>query len=178
MPLPKSIRLWGLVLAVLLIGGCGYYFPHVYSGPHQTVLMPEWKNRTNKLDLDMKIYQSLTRWFQKSGKVSLIRQESGGDLLLTGEILSISLPSVSWRDISDVTGTKVNLVIRYTLKDQRTGKILIDVGGKSYTADYSEEKATIGNENAALAKIIEDLSEYIYLEVLNQIRKQQIQAGG
>lgn len=167
---------WGLVLlCMLVLGGCGYYFPHVYEGPHRSIYMPTWQNRTNKLGLDMKIYQSLSHWFQKSEAVNLTKEKSGADLILAGEILSIDLPSVSWENISTATGTQVNLYVRYVLKDNNSGKILWEVPNKLYTADYTVKTATIAADDEALAKIIDDLSEDIYLGALNKIRKQHTQ---
>lgn len=167
---------WGIVLlCTLLFSGCGYYFPHVYDGPNRVVYMPTWKNRTNELGLDMKIYQSLSLWFQKSETVDLSKEKSGADFALVGEIVSISLPSVSWNSITDSTGTKVSLYVRYSLKDLKTGKILWEVPSKLYTADYSVE-TTSGADDVALAKIIDDMSEDIYLGTLNKIRKQHLQA--
>lgn len=168
---------WGLVLCCALVfSGCGYYFPHVYEGAHRVVYMQTWKNRTNKLGLDMKIYQSLSRWFQKTEAVDLTKEKSGADLILAGEILSIDLPSVSWNSVSDATGTKVQLYVRYALKDLKTGKILWEVPNKLYTADYTVQTATSAADDEALSKIIDDMSENIYLGVLNKLRKQQTQA--
>ncbi|WP_306547454.1 LPS assembly lipoprotein LptE [Desulfobulbus sp.] len=168
---------WGLVLCCALVfSGCGYYFPHVYEGAHRVVYMQTWKNRTNKLGLDMKIYQSLSRWFQKTEAVDLTKEKSGADLILAGEILSIDLPSVSWNSVSDATGTKVQLYVRYALKDLKTGKILWEVPNKLYTADYTVQTATSAADDEALSKIIDDMSEHIYLGVLNKLRKQQTQA--
>ena len=167
---------WGILLLclALLANGCGYSFPHVYQGAHRTVYMPTWQNRTNKLGLDMKLYQSLSRWFQQAEKVDLTRQkDQTTDYVLTGEILSIDLPSISWNTIADVTGTKVSLVVRFALKDQRTGKVVWEVGSKLYTADYTVTPTTIADEEEALVKIIDDLSEDIYLGVLKKIRQQQ-----
>lgn len=168
---------WGLVLCCALVfSGCGYYFPHVYEGAHRVVYMQTWKNRTNKLGLDMKIYQSLSRWFQKTEAVDLTKEKSGADLILAGEIISIDLPSVSWNSVSDATGTKVQLYVRYALKDLKTGKILWEVPNKLYTADYTVQTATSAADDEALSKIIDDMSEHIYLGVLNKLRKQQTQA--
>ncbi len=167
---------WGVLLLclALLVNGCGYSFPHVYEGAHRTVYMPTWQNRTNKLGLDMKLYQSLSRWFQQAEKVDLTRQKGeASDYVLTGEILSIDLPSVSWNTIADVTGTKVSLIVRFALKDQRSGKAVWEVGGKLYTADYTVTSTTVADEDQALAKIIDDLSEDLYIGVLKKIRQQQ-----
>lgn len=168
---------WGILVACLLVvSSCGYYFPHVYEGPRRVLYMSSWKNRTNKLNLDMKIYQSLSKWFQKTPSVDLTKERVGADYALSGEILSIDLPTVSWKTVSDATGTKVKLYVRYSLKDLKTGKILWDVNNILYSADYTVQAATSAADDEALSKIIDDMSENIYLGILNKLRKQQMQA--
>ena len=75
-----------LLIALLALAGCGYYFPHVYDGPEQVVYMPDWENRTSKLGLDNRIYQVLARWFQKSEAVQLTKERGGADYILAGGI--------------------------------------------------------------------------------------------
>lgn len=164
-----------VLVFALFLSGCGYYFPHVYHGPARVVYMPTWQNRTNKLELNNKIYQSLARWFQKSEAISLTKDNTKGDLILTGEILSIDLPSVSWDGVSDATSTKVKLFVRYVLKDLKTGAILWEVPRKLYTADFVINRDNTITEDEALKIIIEDMSEHIYLGILNKIRKQNQQ---
>ena len=168
---------WSVVilLAVLFLSGCGYYFPHVYDGPARVVYMPTWQNRTSKLGLDNKIYQILAHWFQKSPKVTLTKEKTKADLILAGEIISITLPSVSWNGVSDATGTKVQLIVRYVLKDLETGAILWEVPGKLYTADYNVQTVNTTADDMALATIIDEMSEDIYLGTLNKIRKRNMQ---
>jgi hypothetical protein len=172
-----------VLVFALFLSGCGYYFPHVYNGPARIVYMPTWQNRTNKLELNNKIYQSLARWFQKSEAINLTKDNTKGDLILTGEILSIDLPSVSWDGVSVATSTKVKLFVRYVLKDLKTGAILWEVPRKLYTADFTLNRGNINTdpntfnitEDEALKLIIEDMSEHIYLGILNKIRKQNQQ---
>ena len=169
----KPAVVLGLLFACLLcISSCGYYFPHVYEGPPRVVYMPSWKNRTNKLNLDMKIYQSLSRWFQKAQSVHLTKEKVGADYALSGEILAIDLPTISWNTNSDATGTKVKLFVRFSLKDLKSGKILWDENDKLYTADYTVQVANSAADDQALSQIIEDMSEIIYLGTLKQLRKQ------
>jgi len=169
----KNALLAGLMLTCLLfVSSCGYYFPHVYEGPSRVIYMQSWKNRTNKLNLDMKIYQSLSTWFHKTDSVVLTKERTGADYLLTGEIVSIDLPTVSWNTSSDATGTKVNLIVRYSLKDLKSGKVLWNQNNKLYSADYSVQVVNSAADDEALSKIIEDMSEIIYLGTLKQLRKQ------
>ncbi len=162
---------WAMFLCLLLLGGCGYSFPHVYEGPPRVIYASTWNNRTNKLNLDMRIYQSLSRWFQKTPSIDLTKERVGADYALSGEIISIDLPSVSWSSNADTTGTKVSLYVRYSLKDLKTGKIVWEVNNKLYSSDYAVQVATSAADDEALSIIIEDMSENIYLGVLNKLRK-------
>lgn len=170
----KNFRRGVILFCLILLSGCGYYFPHVYDGPTRIVYMPNWQNRTNKLGLDNKIFQSLAHWFQKSEKVILTKDKTQSDLILAGEIISISLPSVSWNGVSNATATKVQIVVRYVLKDLKTGKIIWEVPSKLYTADYPAQTADSTADDVALSKILDEMSENIYLGTLNKIRKQNM----
>jgi hypothetical protein len=59
------------------------------------------------------------------------------------------------------------------LKDLKSGKILWEVPSKIYTADYTVSATTSADDDEALATIIEEMSENIYLGTLNKIRKQR-----
>ncbi|MFZ5796961.1 MAG: LPS assembly lipoprotein LptE [Desulfobulbaceae bacterium] len=171
-----------LILAGLAVisGGCGYYFPHVYEGPVKTIYMPNWKNRTSQLGLDSKIYQQLSRWFQKSRSIKMTKERSEADLILAGEIIDIDLPSISWDQSARATEVKVRLQVRYVLKDIKTDEILWEVPRELWTEDYSTGRYSVNmadNEQKALAEILKDMSERIYLGTLEKLRAQNVQAG-
>ncbi len=173
----KTSGLAVILIICLVIGGCGYYFPHIYDGPSKTVHLTTWKNRTNELDLDAKIYQSLSAWFQKSKAITTTKEKSGADMILAGEIISIDLPSIAWDGDSRATEVKVRLHIRYILKDLASGKVIIEVPKEVWTEEFanSENAATLAdNEKVALEQIIDDLSERIYLHTLDKLRKMNL----
>lgn len=173
MKLSKPL-LFILLVSAILLGGCGYYFPHVYDGPSKTVYMPTWKNRTSQLGLDAKMYQSLSRWFQKSKAITLTKNKEGSDLILAGEIVNIDLPSVSWDANARSTSAKVALVVRYIVKDIQSDTILWEVPNELWTEDYSTEggsSAMADEEQEALEQILSDISERIYLGTLDKLRK-------
>lgn len=156
----------------LLLGGCGYYFPGVYDGPSKTIYMPEWKNRTSKLGIDITLYKSLSRWFQQSEAIVLTKNRDRAELILAGEILSIDLPSISWNADTVTTDVKIKIGVRYVLKNLKTGQILWEVPNELWTEDYPAQTLSSAAENEALTTIIDDLSERIYLGTLNKIRKE------
>jgi len=170
----------GLVLFLsisALLGGCGYYFPHIYEGPGVTVYLPEWKNRTNQLDIDTKMYRALSGWFQKSKSIRTTKKPANADLALAGEIISLELPSAAWDENSVANVVKVRLKVRYVLKDLRTNEILWEEPGKLWSEESSSSAnvLSVENEQAALNKIIDDIAQRLYIGTLDRIRKQNQQ---
>ncbi|WP_028579187.1 LPS assembly lipoprotein LptE [Desulfogranum japonicum] len=160
-------------LITLCLTSCSaYYFPHVYHGPERTIYMPTWQNRTNKLGLDAKIYQELSRWFRKADSVNLTKDRESADLILAGEINYIELPSVSWDGSGSATDVKVRLGVRYVLKDIQSGEILWEKPKEIWTEDYTSSTINAAVEDEALDEIVSDLSESIYLGILKRLRDQ------
>ncbi len=169
------IRYLSICILLLFVStSCGYHNPYVYSGPEISVYIANWKNRTSELNLDSKIYQSLIKWYQKSGSIKVKRTKEGADLILGGEIVAMDIPSLSYGANNTTTQVQAHLTVRYILKNVKTGKVLVEVPSKVYTEAYSitsDSTVTSDNESRALDKIIDDLSESIYLRTLNSIRR-------
>ena len=157
---------------VFLLGGCGYYFPHIYDGPEKSVYMPNWKNRTDKLGIDAVMYQSLSIWFQKSKAIRITKDKETADLILAGEITFIDLPSVAWDGNARTTDVKVRLGLRYVLKDLKNGKILWEVPNDMWTEDFNTLNQSADSEDEALKVILDEVSEKIYLGTLKTLREQ------
>lgn len=164
-------RLLVIFCLIFLLGGCGYYFPHIYDGPERSVYMPNWKNRTDKLGLDAVMYQSLSFWFQKSKAIRITKKKETADLILAGEITYIDLPSVAWDGNARATDIKVELALRYMLKDLKSGKILWEVPNERWTEDFNTLTLQAETEDEALKQIIDDISQKIYLGTLEKLRK-------
>jgi hypothetical protein len=168
----RYIPLWALLS--LIIVSCGYHNPYVYTGPEKVIYIRDWKNRTSELGLDSQFYQSLIRWYQKSGSITISKDSTGADLVLAGEIVSIHLPSLSYGAGKTAAEVKIRLKIRYILKDITTGKILIEQPGEVWTQDYlvgSSSTQTRDNQNEALEIIINDISQKIYQKTLVELPK-------
>jgi len=160
----------------LILASCGYRNPYVYSGPDQNLYITNWHNRTNELLLDAKIFQSLVKWYQKSGSIKVIKGKDGAQLILAGEIISIDLPSLAYGSGNDATEVKVLLTVRYVLKDLVKNTVLLEVGRETWSEEYkvgASSSESSDNEKKALGIIIEDLSENIYIKTLDILSKQK-----
>jgi len=167
-------RLFPLLIVACIVAACGYRNPNIYNGPHKSIYITEWKNRTSELGLDSKLYRSLTKWFQKSGSISTLREKQGADLILAGEVVSLELPSLSY-GVNNVTSeVKVRLRVRYIVKELSTNKILLEIADQTWEESYlvsSSSSANMDNEAKALDKIIEDMSQKIYQKTIYGITK-------
>jgi hypothetical protein len=167
-------RLFPLLIVACMVAACGYRNPNIYSGPHKNIYITEWKNRTSELGLDSKLYRSITKWFQKSGSISTVRQKEGADLILAGEIVSLDLPSLSY-GLSNLTSeVKVRLRVRYIVKEIASNKILLEVSDQTWEENYlvsTNSSVNMDNESKALNKIIEDMSQKIYQKTISGITK-------
>jgi hypothetical protein len=171
--LKTSLRLGILILlSLFVLAACGYHNPTVYSGPEKTIYVTHWKNRTNVLQLDAKIYQSLTHWFQKSNALKVSNQKAGADLILAGEIIAIQQPGLAYGAGNRTSAVKMTLTVRYILKDIKTNEVLLEVPSEVWTENASTTRvsaATADNETQALAGIIDDLSEKIYIKSITKL---------
>lgn len=162
------------IALLLLLTSCGYHNPYVYSGPEKTIYITEWKNRTSELSLDSKIYRSLARWYQKAGSLHVSKTREGADLILAGEIVSISLPSRSYHVNRAAAEVEVRLHVRYILKDIASGRIILEEPNEVLTQSYlTSSTSAVGsaNEKLAMDVIIKDLSQKIYQRTLVGIPK-------
>ncbi|MCI5224920.1 MAG: hypothetical protein D3924_20185, partial [Candidatus Electrothrix sp. AR4] len=152
--MPETSRKLLVFLSLFfLLASCGYYFPNVYSGPEISVYMPTWKNRTDKLGIDHLMYQSLSSWFQKSDKINLTKKKEIADLILAGEIISINLPSIAWNTNAQTTDIKVELRLRYVLKDLKNGKVLWELPNDLWTENYNTLTEKADSEEEAIEQI-------------------------
>lgn len=164
-----------LILSALVFAGCGYRNPNVYTGPEKSIYITTWKNRTNVLSLDMDIYKSLVKWFQKSGKITITKDREGADLILAGEILSIDQPSLSYGENQAATSVYARLTVRYILKDLRNNKVINEVAKKTWNEDYligDTSTETKDNEEEAIETIIDELSQDIYRAAIKELNTQ------
>lgn len=161
----KIFKYLPIALVVMLITSCGYKNPNIYTGPHKTIYVKEWNNRTSKLNLDSDLYRDLTKWFQNSNSLSIVREKQGADLILAGEIVSIELPSLAYNSSNITSEVKVRLKVRYILKELSSNKILLEVPNQIWAEEYIVNASSNVNQQSeedALEKITDDIAKRIY----------------
>ncbi len=162
------------VVTIFFLSACGYRNPYVYSGPEKDIYATTWNNRTSNLQLSAQIYQELLRWFQKSRSLSITKAKEGSDFILAGEIVSIDIPSLAYNAGNSASDVRLRLTVRYIFKDLATDQVLFERASETWTESYrvtGDAAQTRDNADAALKKIIEDMSQRIYQRALVEIAK-------
>jgi len=168
---PTVIR-GAMLCALLFLAACGYHNPYVYDGPDKIIYFAEWKNRTNNLELNTRLYQSLVRWFQKSGSLHVRAERQGADLILAGEIKSLYFPSLAYNASNMAVTGRMYLTVRYILKDLRSGAVLLEEPNYVLDEEYlilADAALTRSSEDEAVGRALEDLSQKIYQRCLAEI---------
>jgi outer membrane lipopolysaccharide assembly protein LptE/RlpB len=163
-----------LFAVLLCLAACGYRNPYVYNGPDKTIYITDWKNRTSELGINTKLYQTLMRWFQKSGSLHISSERQGADLILAGEIKSIYLPSRSYGSNRTAVEGRMYLTVRYILKDLQSDTVLLEEQNHTFSKDYlisNDSTVTRNNEDDAIDQALEDLSQKLYQRCLVEIPK-------
>ncbi len=167
----KYLSLLPIVLLFLVLSGCGYHNPYVYNGPEKSVYFATWKNRTNELQLNFKLRQSLIKSFQRIESIKIVQDKSEADLIVGGEILSISLPSLTYKN-NRTRDVNIRLRYSYIVKDLTNDKILLKRTNKLKTEGYNSmgnPSATAYKENEALETILDEISMEIYQYTLSKL---------
>jgi len=178
--MPTVIR-GALLCALLLLAACGYHNPYVYDGPDKIIYFSEWKNRTNNLELNTRLYQSLIRWFQKSGSLHIRAERQGADLILAGEIKSLYFPNLAYGANNMAVTGRMYLTVRYILKDLRSDAVLLEEPNAVFDEEYlisADAAVTRSNEDEAIGRALEDLSQKIYQRCLAEIPKLAAKTSG
>lgn len=165
-----------LLLTTLLLSACGYSNP-AFRGSDtapatHTLHIPLWMNRTNELGLETTFRHTLNRWFRQASKIRLVAGPQGADLVLDGEILTISLPGESFQQHDQAQEVSATVTIRYTLRNGHDNSIIWQEDGRTRNESYRlvpDSARTLGNRQQALNTLANELAERIYQRTLDTI---------
>jgi hypothetical protein len=136
------------ILAAVSLCGCGYRlsgnaendpsyrWPTLYRGDVHTVAVPIFGNRTFYQGVEFRLTKSIINQLESQSPYKVAPKERA-DTILEGEITSVHLHTISNNAISAVPQEQMyQLVVRFTWRDLRTGKILAQREDFEQTAPY------------------------------------------
>jgi hypothetical protein len=109
-----------------LLGGCGYTSARPFGTDIQTVHVEMFQSREFRRELEFRLTESIVKRIEMDTPYH-VAPRAKADALLTGEVLDVQNMTLGEdfdTDLPREIGSTV--VVRYTLKDLRTGEILVE----------------------------------------------------
>ena len=169
----KTIILLLIALILSIIAGCGYYNPYVANSDAQpfSVHRSMWKNQTNELGLEAILYQSLSNWLRKTKIIDLKESLNDAQYQIVGKITMVDHPEIAYGDDNEATELRAQLGVEYSIVDKTNGTTIFD-RKKTYTETFHQSSSPTQlqtNKNEAMIQIADDISEEIYLYIINKV---------
>jgi outer membrane lipopolysaccharide assembly protein LptE/RlpB len=129
----------------LALAGCGYQFkvegagPTIggsggdstgaaaskLAGPAPRLVVPNFQNKTFEPNLELKFTNYTRHEFSAGGGVQVVTNKEAADLVLKGEIIGVTMPSLSFTQ-SDTFESRVVVTVKAVVEDARSGKVVWD----------------------------------------------------
>lgn len=125
----------GLVLAVVLLAGCGYSTRGSLPDHIKTVAVPIFKNRTLEPGVESAITSGVVNAFSSGGRVKVVPVDEA-DAILQGEVVGYSLDGLSFDTNANVRAYRLRVVLNVEFRDVRKSAMLWRQEGLSETSDF------------------------------------------
>ncbi len=123
-------------LAPALLAGCGYQFrvegagptvggahPSASQGPTPRLVIQSLVNKSFEPNLETRYTNYLRHEFSSGSGTEVVPDSEAADLVLTGEILSVSLPTLSFSQTTTLE-SRTEVVVMVKIEETRTKNVL------------------------------------------------------
>ena len=125
----------GLLLAAVLLAGCGYSTRGSLPDHIKTVAVPIFKNRTLEPGVESAITSGVVNAFSSGGRVKVVPLDEA-DAILEGEVVSYSLDGLTFDRNANVRAYRLRLVLNVEFRDVRRSAMLWRQEGLQETSDF------------------------------------------
>jgi hypothetical protein len=117
-------------------GGDGYQWKSVYRADIRTVAVPIFKSNVFQRGVEFSLSKALVSQIEANTPYKVVPRERA-DTILEGEIVDVRVDTLSADRFSAIPQEQLlDIVVDFTWKDLRTGKILVERRGVEQTASY------------------------------------------
>jgi hypothetical protein len=116
--------------------GTGYHWSSIYRADIQTVAVPIFKSNDFQRGVEFALTKALVNQIEANTPYKVVPRERA-DTILEGEIVQVSISTLSKDTKSGVPQDQLlDLVVDFTWKDLKTGRILVARRGLEKTASF------------------------------------------
>jgi len=152
-----------VLLAILLVGGCGYSLRGNLPAHIRTVTVPVFANKTQHPAVENFLTSAVVDAFVTSGRLKVARPEDA-DSILEGEIVGYEVDSISFDRQANVREYRLTVTLNLRFRDRRRNETLWRQEGVQEKADFrvpGQVAATFSSEQSALREAAETIGRAI-----------------
>jgi outer membrane lipopolysaccharide assembly protein LptE/RlpB len=152
-----------LLLALVVLGGCGYTVRGTLPSHIQTVAVPIFRNRTPEPAIEGFITRAVVEAFSTNGRLRVV-SAGEADAVLDGEIIGYSVTSIAFDKDANVRLYRLLVTLNLKMRDVRHNTLLFTQDGVREQADFRVQNAvsqTISREETALRAAAVDIGRAV-----------------
>jgi hypothetical protein len=156
-----------LVLAALLLAGCGYSWVGgrgSFAPGVRTIFVDVFTNNTSEANADSIFRVAFNNQIVQNGHFKLAQSPEEADAVFRGTLLGLSSSPLSYKAANLSAEDRITVTLRLSLEERETGKVLWANDAYTGTGDYpvTSVGATEASRRNALTKLANDTAERAY----------------
>jgi len=178
-----SLRSTLLAMTVLafFICGCGYTNKLLLAPGSDKIFVETFKNKIDitkessasqkynvyRPFLETKATDAVINKIIYDGNFKVVDKDSA-DLIFQGEVVNFLRQPLRYSDANDILEYRLNIMVNFTLKDSRTGKIILEQKNLTADASYFLTGNSAKTEDSAVDTLLSDLAKRVVSRIVNR----------
>jgi hypothetical protein len=149
-----------LLLASLLLTGCGYRF----AGEEESVFVDTFTNKTGEAYAENIFRSAFISRFVQEGRFKLARSRGEADLICRGTVRSLQAAPLAYKATNLSAEDRITVTLEISFDERESGRVIWAEGSLVGTGDYPVTTAgvTESSRRNALVKLANDSAERAY----------------
>lgn len=168
------LRFLTTAIAIVTLSGCGYALAGRGSflpNEIKTIGIPQFENRTSVSRIEVVITDRIRSEFIGRGKYEIRPEATGVDAVLRGEIVGITSQVAGTNQQQLASRYLVTVVLRLTLAEQPSGKVLWSNDGLTFRDEYDlaggiEGATFVDQQRSAVDRIATDVARTVVTAIM------------